>query len=190
MDFFNNSQLTMAHSDWLLTSVLFFLSFITHVSAQQQGKLLQEVHDHRGVTPVAAGCTVIGRRFLHSYSETALFNNLLSNGNQRCLRSHPTLSQCESLGNFVSHLCVFPGCSVNNRQPRIYENNPPGYVVTTIHVEPDFIVMIDPSSPDASFFTIRGSELQLNQSVDYEVSLQLAGCKDEMDNAGMQWVST
>ncbi|XP_074903258.1 cadherin-related family member 5 [Buteo buteo] len=86
----------MARSHWLLTSVLSFLSFITHVSAQQQG------------------------------------------------------------------------CSVNNRQPTIYENNPPGYVVTTIHVEPDFIVMIDPSSPDASFFTIRGSELQLNRSVDYE----------------------
>ncbi|XP_040985044.1 cadherin-related family member 5 isoform X2 [Aquila chrysaetos chrysaetos] len=158
----------MARSHWLLTSVVFLLSFITCVSAQQQGKLLQEVHDHRGVTPVAAGCTVIGRRFLHSYSETALSNNLLSNGNQRHLRSHPTLSQCESLGNFVSHLCVFPGCSVNNTQPRVYENNPPGYVVTTIHVEPDFIVMIDPNSPDASFFTIRGSELQLNRSVDYE----------------------
>ncbi|XP_029895448.1 cadherin-related family member 5 isoform X3 [Aquila chrysaetos chrysaetos] len=86
----------MARSHWLLTSVVFLLSFITCVSAQQQG------------------------------------------------------------------------CSVNNTQPRVYENNPPGYVVTTIHVEPDFIVMIDPNSPDASFFTIRGSELQLNRSVDYE----------------------
>lgn len=87
------------------------------------------------------------------------------------LMSHPTLSQCESLGNFVSHLCVFPGCSVTNSKPFVYENNPPGYVVTTIHVEPDFTVMIDPASPDVSFFTIQGSQLQLNRSVDYEVSL-------------------
>ncbi|XP_076199764.1 cadherin-related family member 5 [Aptenodytes patagonicus] len=86
----------MAVSHWLLTSVLFLLSFITQASAQQQG------------------------------------------------------------------------CSVTNSKPRIYENNPPGYVVTTIHVEPDFTVMIDPTSPDVSFFTIQGSQLQLNRSVDYE----------------------
>ncbi|CAM9501329.1 unnamed protein product [Bubo scandiacus] len=60
------------------------------------------------------------------------------------------------------------GCSVNNNEPSVYENNPPGYVVTTIHVEPNFTVMIDPTSPDVSFFTIWGSELQLSQSVDYE----------------------
>ncbi|KAM9278470.1 cadherin-related family member 5 [Morus bassanus] len=60
------------------------------------------------------------------------------------------------------------GCSVNNSKPKVYENNPPGYVVTTIHVEPGFTVMIDPTSPDVSFFTIQGSELQLNQGVDYE----------------------
>ena len=160
----------MAVSHWLLTSVLFLLPFITHIAAQQQGKLLQEVHDHRRITPTAAGCTFIGGRFLHSYSKTAFFNDLPSNGNQRGLRSHPTLSQYESLGNFVSFLCVFPGCSVNNSKPSIYENNPPGYVVTTIHVETGFTVMIDPTSPDDSFFTLQGSELQLNRSVDYEVS--------------------
>ncbi|KAM9223696.1 cadherin-related family member 5 [Leptosomus discolor] len=86
----------MALPHWLLTSVLFLLPFITHVSAQQQG------------------------------------------------------------------------CSVDNSKPSVYENNPPGYVVTTIHVEPGYTVMIDPNSPDVSFFTIQGSELQLNQSVDYE----------------------
>ncbi|XP_075357505.1 cadherin-related family member 5 [Mycteria americana] len=86
----------MALSHWLLTSVLFLLSFITQVSAQQQG------------------------------------------------------------------------CSVNNSKPSVYENNPPGYVVTTIHVESDFTAMVDPTSPDVSFFTLQGSELQLTQSVDYE----------------------
>ncbi|KAM6359133.1 cadherin-related family member 5 [Alca torda] len=61
-----------------------------------------------------------------------------------------------------------PGCSVSNSRPSIYENNLPGHVVTTIHTEPDFTVMIDPKSLDARFFTIQGSELQLSQSVDYE----------------------
>ncbi|PKK19578.1 cadherin-related family member 5 [Columba livia] len=60
------------------------------------------------------------------------------------------------------------GCSVANDRPSVDENNPPGYVVTTIHVEAGFTVMIDPTSPDAGFFTIQGSELQLSQSVDYE----------------------
>ncbi|XP_010292632.1 PREDICTED: cadherin-related family member 5 [Phaethon lepturus] len=60
------------------------------------------------------------------------------------------------------------GCSVNNSKPSVYENNPPGYVVTTIHLEPGFTVMIDPTSPDVSFFTIQGTELQLSRSVDYE----------------------
>ncbi|KAM6309013.1 cadherin-related family member 5 [Aegotheles albertisi] len=86
----------MAVSHWVLTSVLFLLLFIIHVSAQQKG------------------------------------------------------------------------CSVDNNKPSVYENNPPGYVVTTIHVEQGFTVTIDPTSPDASFFTILGSELQLNRGVDYE----------------------
>ncbi|XP_009991853.1 PREDICTED: cadherin-related family member 5 [Chaetura pelagica] len=60
------------------------------------------------------------------------------------------------------------GCSVDNNKPSISENNKPGEVVTTIHVEQGFTVMIDPASPDASFFTIQGLELQLNQVVDYE----------------------
>lgn len=99
--------------------------------------------------------------------------------------SHPTLSQCESLGNFVSFVC-FPGCSVADNNPSVDENNPPGYVVTTIHVEQGFTVAIDPTSPDASFFTIQGSELQLSRSVDYEVSRERAGCEDEMGSAEMQ----
>ncbi|XP_028941881.1 cadherin-related family member 5 [Antrostomus carolinensis] len=60
------------------------------------------------------------------------------------------------------------GCSVDNDKPSVYENNLPGYVVTTIHTEPNFTVTIDPASPDVSFFAIQGSELQLTRSVDYE----------------------
>ncbi|KAM9015457.1 cadherin-related family member 5 [Ara ararauna] len=60
------------------------------------------------------------------------------------------------------------GCSVSDSEPSVYENNPPGYVLTTIHVEPGFTVTIDPTSEDAKFFTIQGSELQLTESVDYE----------------------
>lgn len=82
-----------------------------------------------------------------------------------------------------------PGCSVSNSNPSVPENNNPGYVVTTISVEPGFTVIIDPSSPDGNYFTIQGSELQLNRSVDYEVSLQEADCRDQVGNAGMQWVS-
>lgn len=108
---------------------------------------------------------------------------LLSSGNRGCLSSHPAPSRRESLGDSVSRLCVFPGCSVSNSNPSVYENNPPGYVVATIHVEPDFTVTIDPTSHDAKFFAIQGSELQLMQSVDYEVSPWPAGRKGGMVNA-------
>nr|XP_009669135.1 PREDICTED: cadherin-related family member 5 [Struthio camelus australis] len=59
-------------------------------------------------------------------------------------------------------------CSVDNQKPSVNENNPPGYVVTTITLEQGFTVRIDPSSPDASYFTIQGSQLQLTKSVDFE----------------------
>ncbi|XP_033918012.1 cadherin-related family member 5 [Melopsittacus undulatus] len=62
------------------------------------------------------------------------------------------------------------GCSVGNSEPSVYENNPPGYVLTTVHTDSGFTVTIDPTSQDAKFFTIQGSELQLTESVDYEVS--------------------
>lgn len=78
----------MAVSHWLVSFVLFLLPFVTRVAAQQQGKLLQEGCDHRGITPTAAGCTITDGRCLHSDSEAALFNNRLSSGNQRSLRSH------------------------------------------------------------------------------------------------------
>ncbi|XP_031463174.1 cadherin-related family member 5 [Phasianus colchicus] len=65
------------------------------------------------------------------------------------------------------------GCSVSNRNPSVPENNNPGYVVTTISVEPGFTAMIDPSSPDGNYFIIQGSELQLNRSVDYETDTVL-----------------
>lgn len=61
--------------------------------------------------------------------------------------------------------------------------------MANISVEPGFTVTIDPSSPDGNYFVIQGFELQLSESVDYEVSLQRADCKDELGNAGMQWVS-
>ncbi|XP_072195269.1 cadherin-related family member 5 [Excalfactoria chinensis] len=60
------------------------------------------------------------------------------------------------------------GCSVSNSNPSVPENNLPGHVVTTISLEPNYSVTIDPTSLDASYFTINGSELQLVSSVDYE----------------------
>ncbi|KAJ7398577.1 cadherin-related family member 5 isoform X1 [Pitangus sulphuratus] len=60
------------------------------------------------------------------------------------------------------------GCSVSDSNPKVPENNPPNYVVTTIHVEPGFTVSIDPRFPDGTFFAIRGAELLLTQVVDYE----------------------
>ncbi|XP_027517920.1 cadherin-related family member 5 [Corapipo altera] len=60
------------------------------------------------------------------------------------------------------------GCSVSNSNPKVPENNPVNYVVTTIHVETGFTVSIDPRFPDGSFFTIQGDELLLTKVVDYE----------------------
>ncbi|KAM6392650.1 cadherin-related family member 5 [Pluvialis apricaria] len=65
------------------------------------------------------------------------------------------------------------GCSVDNSRPSVHENNLPGHVVTTIHLDPGFTVMIRPNFLDDSFFTIQGSELQLSQSVDYETTTLL-----------------
>lgn len=158
-------------SHLLLTSVLFLLPFIAQVSAQQPGKLLQEVCDHRIITSVAPACTIAaGKGFLQSYFKTGLFKVFLFSGNQWGLMSHPILSQHEYSGKFLSHLCVFPGCSVSNKNPSVEENNPPGYNVTTIDLEAGFTATVDPSSPDGSYFTIQGSQLQLVKSVDYEVS--------------------
>ncbi|XP_051632943.1 cadherin-related family member 5 [Manacus candei] len=60
------------------------------------------------------------------------------------------------------------GCSVSNSNPKVPENNPVNYVVTTIYVQPGFTVSIDPRFPDGSFFTIQGDELLLTKVVDYE----------------------
>nr|XP_013800822.1 PREDICTED: cadherin-related family member 5 [Apteryx mantelli mantelli] len=60
------------------------------------------------------------------------------------------------------------GCSVDNQKPSVNENNPPGYVVATITLEQGSTIRVDPSSPDASYFTIQGSQLQLTRSVDFE----------------------
>lgn len=71
---------------------------------------------------------------------------------------------------------------MDNDRPSVSENNPIGYVVATIHVESGFTATIDPTSPDASFFVIEDSKLKLTRSVDYEVSLLLAGCVGQVDN--------
>uniref|UniRef100_A0A8B9DNR1 Cadherin domain-containing protein n=1 Tax=Anser cygnoides TaxID=8845 RepID=A0A8B9DNR1_ANSCY len=178
-------------SHLLLTSVLFLLPFIAHVSAQQPGKLSQEVCDHRITTPVAPACTITaGKGFLQSYFKTVLFKGFLFSGNQWGLMSHPLLSQHEYSSKFLSHLCVFPGCSVSNKNPSVEENNPPGYNVTTIDLEAGFTATVDPSSPDGSYFTIQGSQLQLVKSVDYETDTALlvtvacqnaAGQRDTLD---------
>lgn len=164
----------MALSHRLLASALLLLPLAARGSAQQQGKPSQG--------SVATGSPRRGRR-VHPYRGQVSMR-LLSGSNRGCLSSRPTLSHWESLDDSVSRLCAFPGCSVSNSNPSVYENNPPGYVVATIHVESDFTVTIDPSSSDAGFFAIEGSELQLIRSVDYEVSFWPAGRKGGMVNEG------
>ncbi|XP_035182528.1 cadherin-related family member 5 [Oxyura jamaicensis] len=69
---------------------------------------------------------------------------------------------------FIAQVSAQPGCSVSSKEVSVAENNPPGYVVTTINLEVGFTATIDPSSQDGSYFTIQGSQLQLVKSVDYE----------------------
>nr|XP_025966497.1 cadherin-related family member 5 [Dromaius novaehollandiae] len=83
--------------------------------------------------------------------------------------SHLFLTSVFFLLPSVTHvLAQQDGCSVDNQNPSVNENNPPAYVVATITLEQGFTISIDPSSPDASYFTIQGSQLQLTKSVDYE----------------------
>ncbi|XP_030339491.1 cadherin-related family member 5 isoform X2 [Strigops habroptila] len=82
--------------------------------------------------------------------------------------SHWLLTSVLLLLLFITHVSAQQGCSVSDSEVSVYENNPPGYVLTTIHVDPGFTVSIDASSQDAKFFTIQGSELQLAETVDYE----------------------
>lgn len=157
--------LNMGVFHWLLTSVLFLLLFITDISAQQQGKLLQGIHDHKGITPWQQVAPLQGEIFT-----LLLWDSFVQWPSPQQEPEGPQGSpSCVKV--ILSHLCVFPGCSVSNSEPSVYENNPPGYVLTTIHVDSGFTVTIDPTSQDARFFTIQGSELQLTESVDYEVSL-------------------
>lgn len=146
---------------WLLTSTLFLLPLLAQVSAQQLGKLFHEVHVSEECLPwegvallQVGGC----------YAPRHLCSTACDHS------SHPAHSQCESLDNFASYLCVFPGCSVDNSRPSVPENKCP-YLVTAIQVQTGFTLTIDPNSPDGQFFTIEGSELQLTTCVDYEVSL-------------------
>ncbi|XP_074854655.1 cadherin-related family member 5 [Carettochelys insculpta] len=60
------------------------------------------------------------------------------------------------------------GCSVGNDKPKINENNLPGAFVTNITVDPGVTVTIDTSSSDSSWFRIEGTNLILNDSLDYE----------------------
>ncbi|EOA92640.1 hypothetical protein Anapl_18188, partial [Anas platyrhynchos] len=85
--------------------------------------------------------------------------------------SHLLLTSVLFLLPFIAQVSAQqPGCSASENKPSVEENNPPGYNVTTINSEAGFTATIDPSSSDASYFTIEGSQLQLVKSVDYEVS--------------------
>lgn len=151
----------MSIPHWLLVSVLFLLPLLAQVSAQEQGKLFPKVHvseeylPWEGVALLQVGGCCAPRQLCSTACDHS---------------SHPAPSQCESLGNFASYLCVFPGCSVDNNRPSVPENNCP-YVVTTVQVQSGFTLTIDPNFSDGQFFTIEGSELQLTTCVDYEVSL-------------------
>ncbi|KAM9190262.1 cadherin-related family member 5 [Mergus octosetaceus] len=96
--------------------------------------------------------------------------------------SHLLLTSVLFLLPFIAQVSAQqPGCSVSNNKPSIEENNPPGYNVTTINLEAGFTAMIDPSSPDSSYFTIQGAQLQLVKSVDYEndaVLIVFVACQD------------
>lgn len=151
----------MAIPHWLLMSALLLLALLAQISAQEPGKLSHEVHVFEECLPwegvallQVGGC----------YTPTPLCPTVCDHS------SHPAPSQCESLGNFASYLCVFPGCSVSSNNPSVPENKCP-YVVATTQVQPGFTLTIDPNIPDGQFFTIEGSELQLTKCVDYEVSL-------------------
>ncbi|XP_062433650.1 cadherin-related family member 5 [Rhea pennata] len=83
--------------------------------------------------------------------------------------SHLFLTSVLFLLPSITHISAQKeGCSVDNQKPSVYENNPPGYVVATVSLEQGFTIRVDPSSPDASYFTIQGSQLQLTRSVDFE----------------------
>ncbi|KAM8807293.1 cadherin-related family member 5 [Eudromia elegans] len=84
------------------------------------------------------------------------------------LLSHRFLTSVLFLLPSIAHVSAQQGCSVDNQKPSVNENNPPGYVVATITLEPGFTVKVDPSSPDATYFTIQDSQLQLTKSVDFE----------------------
>ncbi|XP_068539728.1 cadherin-related family member 5 isoform X1 [Anas acuta] len=96
--------------------------------------------------------------------------------------SHLLLTSVLFLLPFIAQVSAQqPGCSVSNNKPSVEENNPPGYNVTTIDLEAGFTATIDPSSSDASYFTIEGSQLQLVKSVDYETDPVLIAnvvCRD------------
>ncbi|XP_063173871.1 cadherin-related family member 5 [Candoia aspera] len=63
-------------------------------------------------------------------------------------------------------------CSVDNRFVEIKENNHPGLVITNINADPGITVTIKPStaagSPTSEWFEIKGSQLILNERVDFE----------------------
>ncbi|XP_030057152.1 cadherin-related family member 5 isoform X1 [Microcaecilia unicolor] len=60
------------------------------------------------------------------------------------------------------------GCWVNDTRVRIEENNPPGYVVTTLRATPGYNLSIS-SEGQSKEFEIRWPNLILKESLDYEV---------------------
>uniref|UniRef100_A0A6I8Q234 Cadherin domain-containing protein n=1 Tax=Xenopus tropicalis TaxID=8364 RepID=A0A6I8Q234_XENTR len=63
--------------------------------------------------------------------------------------------------------CMAQGCKVNNTRVEIPENNPVGYVVTTIQTDPGYSMTV---SDNIEWFEIKGTQLLLKQSLDYETN--------------------
>ncbi|XP_041447285.1 cadherin related family member 5 S homeolog isoform X2 [Xenopus laevis] len=71
---------------------------------------------------------------------------------------------------FIPIGCLAQGCQVANERVEIKENNPVGYVVTTIVIDPDYIMTV---FDNTEWFEIKGTELLLKKSLDYEVETTL-----------------
>lgn len=62
-----------------------------------------------------------------------------------------------------------PECYVNNTNIEVNENNLPGHVVADIGTNVGVTVTIDPNLLDYQWFEIKGAQLILKYSVDFEV---------------------
>ncbi|XP_041445916.1 cadherin-related family member 5 isoform X2 [Xenopus laevis] len=66
---------------------------------------------------------------------------------------------------FIPIGCMAQECRVDQDRVQIAENNDPGYVVTTIHTDPDYTMIV---FDNIEWFEIKGTELLLKKSLDYE----------------------